>query len=194
MSKRFNIAVTVIISLAFLALGAAFWQSYVRFGEACRDFGLSVAYYFCELIGIDYSFTPTVTEYSDVLQWEILLPSDLEGFTVSAGNFFSLLIDGENFAGYWAAVGNHTLKIGAVVCFSGQSSVYVLADDFYSVVFSVSPAIAYLTFDALFPLIVARISSIYYCFHNYFLRTGYHRHHQMSESYMFELCSSLTIP
>jgi hypothetical protein len=115
MSKRFNIAVTVIISLAFLALGAAFWQSYVRFGEACRDFGLSVAYYFCELIGIDYSFTPTVTEYSDVLQWEILLPSDLEGFTASAGNFFSLLIDGENFAGYWSAVGDVMLVVAKVI-------------------------------------------------------------------------------
>ncbi len=115
MSKRFNIAVTVIISLAFLALGAAFWQSYVRFGEACRDFGLSVAYYFCELIGIDYSFTPTVTEYSDVLQWEILLPSDLEGFTASAGNFFALLIDGENFASYWSAVGDVTLVVAKVI-------------------------------------------------------------------------------
>ena len=80
MSRRFNFAVTVIISLAFVALGAVFWQSYVRFAESCRDFGLSVAYYFCVLIGIDYSFTPTVTEYSEVLQWEIFLPSDLEGF------------------------------------------------------------------------------------------------------------------
>ena len=77
MSRRFNIAVTVIISLAFVVLGIfVFGQSYVRFAESCRDFGLSVAYYFCELIGIDYSFTPTVTEYSDVLQWEILLPDD----------------------------------------------------------------------------------------------------------------------
>lgn len=115
MSRRFNIAVTVIISLAFVALGAVFWQSYVRFGEACRDFGLSVAYYFCELIGIDYSFTPTVTEYSDVLQWEILLPSDLEGFTASAGNFFSLLIDGENFADYWSAVGDVMLVVAKVI-------------------------------------------------------------------------------
>lgn len=115
MSRRFNIAVTVIISLAFVALGAVFWQSYVRFGEACRDFGLSVAYYFCELIGIDYSFTPTVTEYSDVLQWEILLPSDLEGFTASAGNFFSLLIDGENFTSYWSAVGNVMLVVAKVI-------------------------------------------------------------------------------
>ena len=107
MNRRFNIAVTVIISLAFLVLGVfVFGQSYVRFAESCRDFGLSVAYYFCELIGIDYSFTPTVTEYSGVLQWEIFLPSDLEGFTASAGNFFALLINGENFVSYWSAVGN----------------------------------------------------------------------------------------
>ena len=115
MSRRFNIAVTVIISLAFVALGAVFWQSYVRFGEACRDFGLSAVYYFCELIGIDYSFTPTVTEYSDVLQWDIILPSDLEGFTASAGNFFSLLIDGENFASYWSAVGDVMLVVAKVI-------------------------------------------------------------------------------
>ena len=76
MSRRFNIAVTLVISAIFLGLTAVFWQSYVRFGESCRDFGLSVAYYVCELFGIDYSFTPTVTEYSGVLQWEILLPSD----------------------------------------------------------------------------------------------------------------------
>lgn len=115
MSRRFNIAVTVIISLAFVALGAVFWQSYVRFAESCRDFGLSVAYYFCELIGIDYFFTPTVKEYSEVLQWEILLPSDFDGFTASAGNFFSLLIDGENFASYWSAVGNVMLVVAKVI-------------------------------------------------------------------------------
>lgn len=115
MRKRFNIAVTVIISLAFVALGAVFWQSYVRFGEACRDFGLSVAYYFCVLIGIDYSFTPTVTEYSDVLQWEIFLPSDWDGFTASAKGYFALLIDGENFAGYWATVGNVMLVVAKVI-------------------------------------------------------------------------------
>ena len=63
MSRRFNIIATVVISAIFLGLTAVFWQSYVRFGEACKDFGLSVAYYVCELFGIDYSFTPTVTEY-----------------------------------------------------------------------------------------------------------------------------------
>ena len=116
MNRRFNIAVTAIISLAFVVLGIfVFGQSYVRFAESCRDFGLSVAYYFCELIGIDYSFTPTVTEYSGVMQWEILLPSDLEGFTASAGNFFSLLIDGENFASYWSAVRNVMVVVAKVI-------------------------------------------------------------------------------
>ena len=103
---RRNIVITVIISLVFLALGAVFWQSYLRFGEACCDFGLSVAYYFCELFGVEYTFTPSVVEYSAVMQWDILLPSDFAGFTDAAGKYFSLLISGENFAGYWESVAN----------------------------------------------------------------------------------------
>ena len=115
MSRRFHISVTVIISLIFLALTAVFWQSYARFWESCKDFGLSVAYYVCELFGIDYSFTPTVTEYSSVLQWEILLPADFDTFSASAGNYFSLLIDGENFAGYWVKVGDIMLVVAKVI-------------------------------------------------------------------------------
>ena len=106
MIKKANYAITVIISLVFLAFGAVFWQSYLRFGEACRDLSLSVAHYFCALFSIDYSFTPTVTEYSAVLQWDILLPSDFAGFIDAVGKYFSLLISGENFSGYWSAVGS----------------------------------------------------------------------------------------
>ena len=102
---RRNVIITVIISLAFLAFGAVFWQSYLRFGEACCDLGLSAAYYFCELFGVEYAFTPTVTEYSSVMQWDVLLPSDFAGFADAAGKYFSLLVSGENFAGYWSAVG-----------------------------------------------------------------------------------------
>ena len=115
MSRRFNIIVTIVISAIFLGLTAVFRQSYVRFGEACKDFGLSVAYYVCELFGIDYSFTPTVTEYSGVLQWEILLPSDWAGFTASAKEYFALLISGENFAGYLAKVGDVMLVVAKVI-------------------------------------------------------------------------------
>ena len=115
MSRRFNIIVTVVISVIFLGLTAIFWQSYVRFGETCKDFGLSAVYYVCELFGIDYSFTPTVTEYSGVLQWEILLPDDWDGFTASAKEYFALFISGENFAGYWAKVGDVMLVAAKVI-------------------------------------------------------------------------------
>lgn len=104
MRRRFNIAVTVIISAIFLGLTAVFWQSYVRFGEACKDFGLSVAYYFCELFRIDYSFTPTVTEYSSVMKWGIVMPSDFETFKTSAADYFTLLVDKEHFLSYWSVV------------------------------------------------------------------------------------------
>ena len=115
MSRRFNIIVTIVISVIFLGLTAVFWQSYVRFGEACKDFGLSAAYYVCELFGIDYSFTPTVTEYSGVLQWEIFLPDDWAGFTASAKEYFALLINDENFAGYWEKVGDIMLVAAKVI-------------------------------------------------------------------------------
>ena len=115
MSRRYNIIVTIVISGIFLGLLAVFWQSYVRFGEACKDFGLSAAFYFCELFGVDYSFTPTVTEYSGVLQWEIVLPADFNEFTVSVGNFFAMLTDNENFAGYWLAVGDVMLVVAKAV-------------------------------------------------------------------------------
>ena len=115
MSRRFNIIVTAVISGIFLGLTAIFWQSYVRFGETCKDFGLSAAYYACELFGIDYSFSPTVTEYSGVLQWEILLPDDWAGFTASAKEYFTLLISGENFAVYWAKVGDVMLVAAKVI-------------------------------------------------------------------------------
>ena len=115
MSRRFHISVTALLSLAFLALGAVFWQSYVRFWETCQDFGLSVAYYFCELFGIDYSFTPTVTEYSGVMQWEILLPSDFDGFAASAKEYFVLLIDGENFIGFWSAVSDIMVVVAKII-------------------------------------------------------------------------------
>ena len=115
MSRRFNIIVTIVISAIFLGLTAVFWQSYVRFGEACKDFEFSAAYYVCELFGIDYSFSPTVTEYSGVLQWEILLPDDWESFTASAKEYFALLISGENFAGYWTKVGDVMLVVAKVI-------------------------------------------------------------------------------
>lgn len=96
-----NICLTVVITAAFILLGAfVFGDSYLRFGETAKDFGLSVGYYLCTLFGLDHDIVPSVTEYSSVMDWDILLPSDFEGFTSQAKSFFSLLVDEENFLGY----------------------------------------------------------------------------------------------
>ena len=118
MNRRrvFNICLSVLITAAFALLAVfVFSDSYLRFGEAVKDFGLSVGYYFCTLFGIEHNIVPSVTEYSSVMDWSILLPSDFEGFTSQATSFFSLLVDGENFSGYWAKVGDVMLVLLKVV-------------------------------------------------------------------------------
>ena len=118
MNRRrvFNICLSVLITAAFALLAVfVFSDSYLRFGEAVKDFGLSVGYYFCTLFGIEHNIVPSVTEYSSVMDWDILLPSDFEGFTSQATSFFSLLVDGENFSGYWAKVGDVMLVLLKVV-------------------------------------------------------------------------------
>ena len=118
MNRRrvFNICLSVLITAAFALLAVfVFSDSYLRFGESVKDFGLSVGYYFCTLFGIEHNIVPSVTEYSSVMDWDILLPSDFEGFTSQATSFFSLFVDGENFSGYWAKVGDVMLVLLKVV-------------------------------------------------------------------------------
>lgn len=118
MNRRrvFNICLSVLITVAFTLLAVfVFSDSYLRFGEAVKDFGLSVGYYFCTLFGIEHNIVPSVTEYSSVMDWSIFLPSDFEGFTSQSKSFFALLIDGENFASYWAKVGDMMLVLLKVV-------------------------------------------------------------------------------
>ena len=121
MNRRrvFNICLSVLITAAFALLAVfVFSDSYLRFGEAVKDFGLSVGYYFCTLFGLEHNIVPSVTEYSSVMDWDILLPSDLEGFTSQSESFFALLIDGENFAAYWSKVGDVMLVLLKVVAIS----------------------------------------------------------------------------
>ena len=117
--RVFNICLSVLITAAFAMLAVfVFSDSYLRFGEAVKDFGLSVGYYFCTLFGLEHNIVPSVTEYSSVMDWGILLPSDLEGFTSQSESFFALLIDGENFAAYWSKVGDVMLVLLKVVAIS----------------------------------------------------------------------------
>jgi len=56
-----------------------FQPSYLRIGEAFRDFGLSIKFFFCLLLGIPNYTMPTVNNFSDVMPWR-LIPEEWAAF------------------------------------------------------------------------------------------------------------------
>ena len=112
MRRRVNICIAAAISLAFIVLAVFMFNvSYLRLGEAFRDLGLSAAYYFCKLFGIESGISPTVCEYSDVLQFPALSPESVEEFTDAIGKYFSLLFSADNFSAYWDKLGDILFNI-----------------------------------------------------------------------------------
>ena len=105
--RVFSICFSAAITAGFVLLAVfVFGDSYLRFGEACRDLGISAACYFCALFGIEHNLSPTVTEYSSVIGFPQLdLPSDVAEFISAAGDYFAMLFDPANLRGYIASVG-----------------------------------------------------------------------------------------
>ena len=102
---RRNIVITAIIFIGMALLGVfVFSDSYLRLGESLRDLGNSASYYFCKLFGIENDITVTVNGYSDVFSWGTVLPENFDEFKQGAGNYFALLFDAENFAGWGKSI------------------------------------------------------------------------------------------
>ena len=116
LQKCFNIGFTVTLFLAAVLCAIfVFPASYERFGESCEDFGLSVGYYFTTLFKSNDIVTPSVTEYSDVLQWNILLPEEWGDFKQEAEDYFTNLGSEENIAAYGEKVGKTSAEVAKIV-------------------------------------------------------------------------------
>ena len=101
MRRALNIILTVLLTIGFIFLGAfVFRSSYIRLAYAFKDFGLSVAYYFCEMFGIKHSITPTVNEIPSVQTPQVTLPTDFNGFKNNTSQYFTLLFNSDNFNGW----------------------------------------------------------------------------------------------
>lgn len=97
--------ICIAITLGFVCLGVfVFSAAFFRLLEGGRDFGLSVAYYFCELFGIPYNFSPTVNDLPKDPP-AIFLPESIEAFKLTWGNYWSRWIDLDNFLGYLSLFG-----------------------------------------------------------------------------------------
>ena len=96
------------ITLLFLGAGFLFPNALPRLAETVRDLGLSIAFYFCELIIPNSNpIQPTVLgmptwAFSESI-WKPLeiFPFSWEEFKVMWKNFWVQLFTGENFGEYW---------------------------------------------------------------------------------------------
>lgn len=105
--------VAIAFSLFFLALGIIFFfPAFYRLGEAGRDFGLSLAYYFKTLAGFEEKAVPPVNELSDVITLPAFaFPTTFDGFKADWRAFFDRLVSKSNFFAYLDAVGALLLKV-----------------------------------------------------------------------------------
>lgn len=116
MRRALNIILTILLTIGFILLGAfVFRASYIRVGYAFKDFGLSVAYYFCLMFGIKHNITPTVNLIPDVQSPQVTLPTDFDGFKDSAVQYFSLLVNSDNFNGWLAHISGVIVEIAKVL-------------------------------------------------------------------------------
>lgn len=111
--------VCAVITLSFLALGVfEFFGSVGRIIEAGRDFGLSAAYYFCQICGLPHNITPTVNEFPKIPFFDFMgggqapavpIPEDWQGFTEKWSAYWQLWVNGENFLSYLSFLGRFLL-------------------------------------------------------------------------------------
>lgn len=114
--RRLNIALTIALTTAFILLGIfTFRQSYCRTIEALIDLYGGFKYYFRVLFGFETDGLPSVTDYSKVMEWTVILPSDFESFKVNAITYFSMLFSKENFLSWLSAAGTKASVLAKVL-------------------------------------------------------------------------------
>lgn len=104
--RRFNITLTIALTTVFILLGVfVFGVAHQRVFEALIDLYGGFKYYFCVLFGLEPSGLPSVTDYSKVMGWTEILPSDFDGFKVNTAAYFSMLFSKENFLSWLSVTG-----------------------------------------------------------------------------------------
>ena len=104
------------ITLSFIACMYFFPNALGRLVESVRDFGLSCAYYFCEIFQIDHTIVPTVNDYPKIPFFDFSRPSGslpsapipdtLEAFKAEWTAYWRLWATKENVSAYLSALGD----------------------------------------------------------------------------------------
>lgn len=114
---NYRLFISILITCFFLSFSYFFFQSsFARFFESCKDFGLSIAYYFCEIFGIPNNINVTVILSSNVgLTQYFKVPISWELFKERFGEYWKLWISRNNFINYLVFLGNLFYAIAKVL-------------------------------------------------------------------------------
>lgn len=116
--------VCVCITVAFACISVfVFPNAFGRLIEGGRDLGLSIAFYFCEMFRIEYSFTPTVTTLPKIPFFPSYsgtapapsLPETFTGFKSDFALYWELWISKDNFLSYLSFLGRLLYKAALIV-------------------------------------------------------------------------------
>ena len=115
--KRINYRhyIAITITLGFIACIFFFPNSLGRLVESVRDFGLSVAYYFCEIFQIEHNISPTVNNYPKIPFFDFLRPSspsspsvpipdNFNDFKNKWSDYWKLFVSKDNFLSYLSSI------------------------------------------------------------------------------------------
>lgn len=137
--KRFDYRHIICIAITFGCLACSvflFLGALGRLIEGGRDLGLSVGYYFCEIVGIEHNITPTVNSMAKIPFFDFMpsfipstfLPDTWSGFQSNWAAYWRLWATKDNFFGYLSFLGNllYYLCYGAIIVLPFVFIIYVL--------------------------------------------------------------------
>lgn len=119
--------ICVAITLLFVLLAIFVFPSALgRLIESVRDFGLSVAFYFCKMFGIENSVTVTVNDLPKMPFFDVpnmpsspvpSLPETFDGFKFKWHEYWKLVITARNMVGYLDLLGSLIAVLANVVLY-----------------------------------------------------------------------------
>lgn len=98
--------ICIFITIGFILCSIfCFPYAIYRLAESFKDFGLSIAYYFTELIELGTGISPTVNDLSNQpFQMPFGLPESWEEFKVAWSEYWVMFFNAENYHGYLDSV------------------------------------------------------------------------------------------
>lgn len=110
-----NVILSVALSIVFGVVAImVFNTSYLRAFEALLDLFGSIKYYFCVLFGKSVEGLPSVTKYSNVMQWQVDLPTTWEAFMVKASKYLDTFFSKDNFLSWLYSSGETMYKVAMI--------------------------------------------------------------------------------